>query len=288
MRKLTVMLLVCLMAIGQVWAQERSVAGKVTDEKGDAVVGASVTVKGTNAGTATDAEGRFAITVPANGKTLVISSVGFATQEVAISGSTINVTMKVDEKALTEVVVTGYTREKKSTFAGAASNISGKVIENVPVGSFDQAMQGRAAGVQVQSASGQPGSSANVTIRGISSIAGAFAQPLYVIDGVPMPAFDMSSINSNDFESITVLKDANSAGMYGSRGSQGVIVITTKKGKKGATNFTFRTQFGFTQKANTTNFEMMNTQQIFDYEEKLGLMGQNMTGPGWVYSKKNP
>lgn len=288
MRKLTVMLLVCLMAIGQVWAQERTVAGKVTDEKGDAVVGASVTVKGTKAGTATDAEGRFAITVPANGKILVISSVGFATQELSITGTSMNVSMKADEKSLTEVVVTGYTREKKSTFAGAASNISGKVIENVPVGSFDQAMQGRAAGVQVQSASGQPGASANVTIRGISSIAGAFAQPLYVIDGVPMPAFDMSSINPNDFESLTVLKDANSAGMYGSRGSQGVIVITTKKGKKGATNFTFRSQFGFTQKANTTNFEMMNTQQIFDYEEKLGLMGEAMTGPGWVYSKKNP
>lgn len=288
MRKLTVMLLVCLMAIGQVWAQERTVAGKVTDEKGDAVAGASVTVKGTNAGTATDAEGRFAITVPSNGKTLVISSVGFTTMELPISGNTINVTLKIDEKALTEVVVTGYTKEKKSTFAGAASNISGKVIENVPVGSFDQAMQGRAAGVQVQSGSGQPGSSANVTIRGISSIAGAFAQPLYVIDGVPMPAFDMSSINPNDFESLTILKDANSAGLYGSRGSQGVIVITTKKGKKGATAFSFKTQFGFTEPPTPTNFDLMNTQDMFNYEERLGLMGQGMTGPGWVYSKKNP
>jgi TonB-dependent SusC/RagA subfamily outer membrane receptor len=189
---------------------------------------------------------------------------------------------------LTEVVVTGYTREKKSTFAGAASNISAKVMENQPVGAFDQALQGRAAGVQVQSASGQPGASANVTIRGISSIAAAFSQPLYVIDGVPMPAFDMSSINPNDFESITVLKDANSAGLYGSRGALGVIVITTKKGKKGATNFTFRSQLGFTQPPNATNFDMMNTQEIFAYEEKLGLMGQGMAGPGWVYSKKNP
>jgi|688.fasta_scaffold47362_2 TonB-linked SusC/RagA family outer membrane protein len=288
MRKLTVMLLFCLMAIGQVWAQERTVAGKVTDEKGDPVSGASVTVKGTKVGTATDAEGRFAITVPANGRTLVVSSVGFGTMELPISGTTMNATLKVDEKSLTEVVVTGYTREKKSTFAGAASNISAKVMENQPVGAFDQALQGRAAGVQVQSASGQPGASANVTIRGISSIAAAFSQPLYVIDGVPMPAFDMSSINPNDFESITVLKDANSAGLYGSRGALGVIVITTKKGKKGATNFTFRSQLGFTQPPNATNFDMMNTQEIFAYEEKLGLMGQGMAGPGWVYSKKNP
>ena len=288
MRKLTVMLLVCLMAIGQVWAQERTVAGKVTDEKGDAVAGASVTVKGTNAGTATDAEGRFAINVPANGKTLVISSVGFATQELSISGTTMNVSMKVDEKSLTEVVVTGYTKEKKSTFAGAASILSGKVVENVPVGAFDNALQGRAAGVQVNSGSGQPGTSSSVTIRGISSIAAAGAQPLYVIDGIPMPAFDMSAVNANDFESITVLKDASSAGLYGSRGSLGVIVITTKKGKKGATNFTFRSQLGFTQPPNTTNFDMMNTQQIFAYEEQLGLQGQAMGGPGWVYSKKNP
>lgn len=288
MRKLTVMLLVCLMAIGQVWAQERTVAGKVTDEKGEAVAGASVTVKGTNAGTATDAEGRFAINVPANGKTLVISSVGFATQELSITGTTMNVSMKVDEKSLTEVVVTGYTKEKKSTFAGAASILSGKVVENVPVGAFDNALQGRAAGVQVNSGSGQPGTSSSVTIRGIASIAAAGAQPLYVIDGVPMPAFDMSAVNANDFESITVLKDANSAGLYGSRGSLGVIVITTKKGKKGATNFTFRTQMGFTQPPSTNKFDMMSTQQIFAYEEQLGLQGQNMTGPGWVYSKKNP
>ncbi len=288
MRKLTVMLLCCLMAIGQVWAQERTVAGKVTDESGAPVAGASVTVKGTKAGTATDAEGRFAITVPANGKTLVISSVGFTTQELPITGTTMNVGLKVDEKSLTEVVVTGYTKEKKSTFAGAASVLNGKVVENVPVGAFDNALQGRAAGVQVNSGSGQPGTSSSVTIRGIASIAAAGAQPLYVIDGVPMPAFDMSAVNPNDFESITVLKDANSAGLYGSRGSLGVIVITTKKGKKGATNFTFRTQMGFTQPPSATNFDMMNTQQIFAYEEQLGLQGQAMAGPGWVYSKKNP
>lgn len=288
MRKMTAMLLVCLLAIGQVWAQTRTVTGKVTDEKGNPVASASVTVKGSNQGTATDASGKFQLTVPQNAKTLVISSVGFVNQETSISGNTVSVVLKADDKALTEVIVTGYSREKKGTFAGAASQISAKAIENVPVGSFDQAMQGRAAGVQVQSASGQPGSSANVTIRGISSIAAAFSQPLYVIDGVPMPAFDMASINANDFESINILKDANAAGLYGSRGSNGVIVITTKKGKRGATNMTFRTQFGVTEPPNATNFDIMNTQEILAYEEKLGLMGQAMSGPGWVYSKKNP
>ena len=283
------MLLACLLAIGQTWAQTRTVSGKVTDDKGDPIIGASVTVKGTRVGTSTDQEGKYSIAVPQGGRAIVISSVGFVTQELAIgSSNNLDAMLAVDERSLQEVVVTGYTREKKSTFAGAASVLSGKIVENVPVGAFDQALQGRAAGVQVQSASGQPGSSANVTIRGISSIASAFAQPLYVIDGVPMPSFDMQSINPNDFESITVLKDANSAGLYGSRGSLGVIVITTKKGKKGATNFTFRSQFGITEPPNATNFEMMNTQEALAYEEKLGLMGQNMAGPGWVYSPRNP
>lgn len=297
MRRITLLLIATIMAMGNAWAQERAISGRVTDEKGAAIAGASVSVKGTNQGTITDTEGRFALNVPANAKTIVFSIVGFTTQELPVGNGSLNPILKVDEKALQEVVVTGYTREKKATFAGAAAVISGKVVENVPVGAFDQALQGRAAGVQVNSGSGQPGSSASVTIRGISSIQGANAQPLYIIDGVPMPAFDMQSINANDFESITVLKDANAAALYGARGGLGVIVITTKKGKTGQTNFTLRTNVGITQAPNATNFDMMNTQEIFQYEERMGLRfaalgatpaSNPVTGPGFIYSRNNP
>lgn len=297
MRKLTMMLLVCLLAAAQVWAQTRTVTGTVKDSKGEPIVGASVVVKGTNIGTTTSENGSFSLDVPQSAKTLVFSTVGYASFEQPIGRGKIEAVLQQDDKSLTEVVVTGYTREKKSTFAGSATVLSGKIVENVPVGSFDQALQGRAAGVQVQSASGQPGSSANITIRGISSVQGAFSQPLYVIDGVPMPAFDMSSINPNDFESMTILKDANAAALYGARGGLGVIVINTKRGKSGPTNFSFRSAVGFTQPPNATNFDLMNTQEIFAYEERMGLRfaalgatpaNNPVTGPGFIYSRNNP
>lgn len=287
MRKLTVMLFACLMMVGQVWAQTRTITGTVKDEAGDPIEGASVTVKGSRVGTTTDADGTFSISVPATAKTIVVSSVGFAPMEFPASG-TINALLKPGGDDLQEVIVTGYTREKKSTYVGSSATISGKVIENVPVAAFDQALQGRLPGVQVQSGSGQPGSSANITIRGIGSVQAAFAQPLYVIDGVPMPSFDMASINANDFENITVLKDANATALYGSRGANGVIVITTKRGKAGKPKFSFRSAIGFTQPPNATNFEMMNTEETLAYQEFAGRMGANITTPGWVYSRNNP
>jgi TonB-dependent SusC/RagA subfamily outer membrane receptor len=145
-------------------------------------------------------------------------------------------------------------------------------------------LQGRVPGMLVNSGSGQPGTSATVTIRGIQSIAGAGAQPLYVIDGVPLPAFDMQTINPNDFESITVLKDANSAALYGARGGTGVIVITTKKGKSGPTNLTYRTQYGITQAPDFSRLNLMNTAEMFAYEEREKFANT----PGWTYSPNNP
>ncbi len=288
MRKLTVMLLACLMIIGQVWAQTRTVTGTVKDEQGAPIAGASVTVKGTEIGTTTDADGKYSLSVPANARTIVISTVGYASQEFSANSANIAATLKTDENALTEVVVTGYGKEKKANFVGSSASISGKVIENVPVGSFDQALQGRLAGVQVQSGSGQPGASANITIRGIGSVQAAFAQPLFIIDGVPLPSFDMQSINANDYESVTVLKDASATALYGSRGANGVIVITTKRGKSGKPRFSFRSAIGFTAPPNATNFEMMNTEETLALQEVGGLAGANITTPGWVYSSRNP
>lgn len=290
MRKLVSITLVLLMCTLHLFAQEKTVTGKVTDEKdGTALPGVSVTVKGTTVGTVTGADGTYRLAVPSNARTLVFSFVNFESIEMSIGNkSSINVGLTSNEKNLQEVIVTGYSREKKSQFAGAATTISAKAVETVPVGAFDQALQGRAPGMLVNSGSGQPGNSASIRIRGVQSIAGAGAQPLFVIDGVPMPSFDMQTINANDFESITVLRDAGAAAIYGARGGTGVIVITTKRGKAGQANFTYRAQVGFTQPPNPNKFNMMNTKEILQYEERLGLAGVGSTGPGWVYSKLNP
>ena len=289
MRKFLCFALGMVMLSAQLLAQDRSIAGKIMDESGQPVVGASITVKGTRLGTYTDANGNFALTVPATARTLVITSVGHAAQEVSLGNlTTFNVTMRQEAAVIEEVVVTGYTRERKSNFAGAATVLGGKVVETTPVGAFDQALQGRAPGVQINSGSGQPGTSAQIWIRGPQSIQAAFASPLFVIDGVPMPAFDMQTINPNDFESITVLKDASAAALYGARGGVGVIVITTKKGRAGATSFQFRTQMGFTQKPDFDRVNLMNTAEMLQYEEMIGVAGAPTSTPGWVYSPLNP
>lgn len=291
MRKFITILLGIVLVYVQLFAQQRIITGKVIDENGNPLANASIIIKGSSVGTTTNAEGNYSITVPSSARILVLSSVGFTPQDIIIgTRTTINSSLKSSDKSLEEVVVTtGYSREKKSQFTGAATVLRGsKTVEEVPVGSFDQALQGRAPGLLVNSGTGQPGSSANLTIRGIQSISGAGVQPLYIVDGVPLPANDMQTMNPNDFETITILKDAGAAALYGSRGGLGVIVITTKKGKAGATNFSYRFQSGFTQAPNTTNFDLMSTSEILQYEERLGLQGAPTTTPGWTYSKENP
>lgn len=289
MRKLSLLLGVIVLCL-QVIAQQRVITGKVLDDKGVPVPNASVVIKGTTIGTTTKVDGSYSIGAPANAKILVISSIGLSSEEVSIGNRTnIVASLKAGDKTLEEVVFTGYASAKKSQFTGSAVVLSAaKTVAEVPVGAFDQAFQGRAAGVLVNSGSGQPGTSANITIRGIQSISGAGVQPLYIIDGVPLPASDMQTINPNDFETITILKDAGAAALYGARGGLGVIVITTKKGKAGQTNITYRSQVGFTQAPNTTNFDLMNTKEILQYEERLGLQGAGTNTPGWIYSKNNP
>jgi len=264
-------------------AQNRTITGKVTDDKGSPIAG--VTVTAGKAGTSTNSLGDFSITVDQSVRQLSFTSVGYtAVSRELGNASNLEVKLVPEDKNLTEVVVTGYTRESKTKFTGAASLISAKSIETVPVGSFDQAMQGRAAGLQINSGSGQPGANAQVWIRGVQSITGAFAQPLYVVDGIPLAAGAFQTLNPNDFESITVLKDASAAALYGSRAGTGVIVITTKKGKRGETNIQYRTQFGFTQKPQATNFDIMNGREILTYEERIKANGT----PGWTYGKTNP
>ncbi|MES2646643.1 MAG: SusC/RagA family TonB-linked outer membrane protein [Bacteroidota bacterium] len=294
MRKTFLLTLFLCMSIVQLLAQTRTVKGTIRDESGKPVSSASIMVKGTKTGSMSNENGLFSIDVPLGGKSLVVSGIGLVSKDVVIPASnTVSVVMALSTNIIDEVVVTGYTRQKKANFGGAATVISAKVVETVPVGSFDQALQGRVPGMLVNSSSGQPGTSATVTIRGIQSISGAGAQPLYVLDGIPISAGDFQTLNPNDFETFTILKDANSTALYGARGGTGVIVITTKKGKAGKTKFTFRSQLGYTMAPDFSRLNMMNSSEILEYEERLGLIlspvaGNNPNNPGWIYSKKNP
>jgi TonB-linked SusC/RagA family outer membrane protein len=268
----------------QVLAQgSKKISGKIVDQKTKQGLG-GVTVNAGKVNALSDANGNYQINVT-DQKSVNFSIIGYAKLSRTIgAATTINVELASVEAVLEEVVITGYARENKSKFAGAVTTISGKTVNDVPVGSFDQAFQGRVPGMLVNSGSGQPGSSAQVTIRGIKSIQGAGAQPLYVLDGVPIPAFDMQTINPDDFESITVLKDATAAAIYGARGGTGVIVITSKRGKAGKNVVTYKTQYGITQRPSFDRMDLMSTREMLTYEEREKIVGT----PGWNWSANNP
>jgi TonB-linked SusC/RagA family outer membrane protein len=249
---------VCLLVTGfsALWAQSGQVSGVVT-ENGQPLIGASVTVKGTTSAVLTDADGRYTISVPENA-TLVFSFVGLKTQEVAVgSRSIVNVTMVAEATQLEDVVIVAYGTAKKGTYTGAASVVSStEKLKDIPVTSFENALQGAAAGVRVGTPNGQPGAQVQVRIRGIGSINASNA-PLYVIDGIPSNSGDfslfgdyggsmgmMGSLNPSDIENITILKDAAATSLYGSRGANGVILVTTKKGKQGL-KINFKGSWGF-------------------------------------------
>lgn len=202
------------------------IEGMVTGPEGDPLPGVTVQVKGANTGTVTDAEGKYALDVPENG-TLVFSSVGFKTQEIAVNGkSTINVKMGESSRELNELVVTGYTSQRKKNLTGSITPLKGSDLNVSPMGNIQKQLQGKVSGVHI-TASGEPGSDSKVRIRGFGSFTSN--DPLYVVDGVPTT--DISNIPSEDIENISILKDASSASIYGARAFAGVILITTKKGK---------------------------------------------------------
>ena len=227
----------CLFIFLQANAQEIDVSGVVTSETGETIVGANVVVEGTTTGTVTGLDGKYSITVPDKDATLNFSFVGYLTEKIVIGGrSTINVVLIPDIKSLDEVVVVGYGVQKKSDLTGAVATVSGDNINQLPVVSVDQALQGRAAGVSIAQNSGIPGGAVSIQIRGISSINGT--EPLVIVDGVRA---SLSGINASDIESVEVLKDASSAAIYGASGGNGVILVNTKKGKSGklVTNFNY-------------------------------------------------
>ncbi|CAG5069026.1 TonB-dependent receptor P3 [Dyadobacter sp. CECT 9623] len=232
---------------------KRQVSGKISDENNQPLPGVSVVIKGTQTGTTTNVEGVFQLNVESDDAVLVLSFVGYVTKEVPVgSQSAINVTMAPEDQSLQEVVVVGYGQVKKSDLTGSVSTIPVDEIKKVAVTSMDQALQGRAAGVQITQNSGAPGGATTIRIRGGNSIQGD-NEPLYVIDGIPFKNdvsnsgsnFNvLSTLNPSDIESMTILKDASSTAIYGSRGANGVVIITTKRGKAGRSTVTLDAFYG--------------------------------------------
>lgn len=226
MKKILTLMFLAAMSIGLF--AEKQVSGVVVYENGEPVIGASIQAKGTTQGTISDYDGKFEMEVPESVKTLVISYVGMTTKEVA-AGQNLKITMSENSEVIQEVVVTGYGTVAKGAYAGSAQAVKAEDIEKKNPSDITKALAGEVAGVQVVTSSGQPGTVSTIRIRGIGSISASSA-PLYVVDGIPLDAGSISSIDPNDIASTTILKDATATSLYGSRGANGVVLITTKKG----------------------------------------------------------
>ncbi|WP_045687911.1 SusC/RagA family TonB-linked outer membrane protein [Hymenobacter sp. AT01-02] len=269
-----------------------SVSGRVVDEKGAGLPGVNVVVKGSSVGTQTDIDGRFTLTAPDNG-TLVFSFVGYTAQEVAINSQTsLNVALAPDNRALSEVVVVGYLTEDRQNVTSAVSSLNVSEAQKAPVATATQALQGRVSGVQV-TGSGGPGDAPIVNIRGIGTLGNAGSGPLYVIDGLWTD--NIRDLNPNDIETLNILKDASSTAVYGSRGANGVVQITTKKGRAGAPSISFNGYRGVDQvykRYNLTNASEWADRAVTAYTN-AGLdplnNGQNslagaVKGPGGAFN----
>lgn len=286
-KKLLMSFIFLLCLTFEVSAQDKTISGKVTSsEDGSALPGVSVSVKGSTRGTVTGADGNYKIGVPANA-TINFSFVGFKRSSIAVGSKTVvDVVLSSDASEIEEVVVVGYGGAlAKRDFTGSISKVSGKDIENAPVQSFDRALQGRAAGVQITSANGVPGGAVQVRIRGVGSIS-AGTTPLYIVDGVQLNSSNSSNftssnplnfLNPNDIESIEILKDAAAASIYGSQAANGVILVTTKRGKSGKTSITFNYNYGITEKFKQLN--VLNTQDWINVRTEAILNQNKVSNP---------
>ncbi len=245
-RKLFLLGVCWLGSLTALLAQDRRLSGRVTDESGVGVPGATVRVNGTQTGTSSDGQGAFSLSVPASARALTVSSVGMITQEVSLSGGQTNLTITLanDTKALDEVVVVGYGTQRKSDLTGAVASVKAEQLTQIATTNVVQALQGRVAGVDVTAQSGKPGAGMRIRIRGVGTINNS--DPLYVVDG--FQTGDISFLAPTDIESMEILKDASATAIYGSRGANGVVLITTKRGKAGEPKFSLQT-FVATQEA---------------------------------------
>lgn len=253
-----------------------NISGQVTDENNEGLPGVNVLVKNTTVGTVTDIEGKFRLNAPEDASTLVFSSVGYETQEVNINGrSTINISMVPNVQALSEVVVVGYGTQKKSDLTGSISSVEPEEITRLSERRLEQALQGRAAGVQVMRSEGNPGASAAINIRGAGSIGDT--QPLWIVDGVPMDPGNF--FNLNDVESIEILKDASASAIYGARAAHGVILVTTKRGSEGRVRVNFNAQVG--QRNPRPLPDMLDTQGFVDRSSVARINAGQDPEPAW-------
>lgn len=272
-----------IFSVSVVFAQ-RKVSGKITDAaNGDALPGASITVKGTSTGATADASGNYSISVP-NSATLVVSFLGYAQKEITVGNqSTINISLDPDAQSLQEVVVTGYQQLRKRDITGAVTVVEAEGLKSIKSSSFTQNLAGRAAGVTISS-SGSPGDATNVRVRGIGSFTSN--DPLYVIDGVPVQDQYQNTINPDDIESIQVLKDASTASIYGSRASNGVIVITTKRGKAGKTKVSYNGAFGLVNPVKGYD-KILNTSSSYYAEAMKRKFSTDASNTPWYAKDPN-
>ena len=273
MKKALLTYFMVILAWSATIAQDREVSGRVTAaDDGSPLPGVNVVLKGTSIGAVTDVDGRYKLSVPSSGAALVFSFIGYLNQETEVSTrSVIDIQMETDVTQLSEVVVVGYGTQLKQDLTGNVVKVGGDVIQNLPVTTFEQAMQGRASGVLITSQNGKVGQGINIRIRGSSSIS-AGNEPLYVVDGMIINADNLSDngaatnaladLNFNDIQSIEILKDASAAAIYGSRGANGVVMITTKRGKAGKTNFSANFQYGSSKP--TGHREWLNSEQYIE------------------------
>jgi TonB-dependent starch-binding outer membrane protein SusC len=252
-----------------------TVQGKVTDEKGEGIPGVSIVLKGTTTGTTTDVEGNYTLTVPDGSGTLLFSYIGYVSEEILIGNqTTINVKLLPDIKSLSEIVVIGYGTREKKDLTGSVSEVTSQQIRDLPVTSIDQKLVGQIPGVQISASTGAPGGGTDIKIRGAGSI-GAGNNPLYVVDGFAISNTSgqtynpLNVISPDDIESVTVLKDASSTAIYGSRGSNGVIVITTKKGKKGPPVVSLNAYFGVQQVPQKGRPQVLNGTEYAQFRREM-------------------
>jgi TonB-linked SusC/RagA family outer membrane protein len=284
MKKILMLFALFLIAGTLAMAQTVQISGTVTSsEDGTPLPGVTIFVKGTTLGTLTAPDGKYVLTVPVKNNLLVFSYIGFKTQEIDISGkTTVNAVLVQDLFKVDEVVVVAYGTQQKRDLAGAVASVKGDAIKSIPVQSFDQALQGKAAGVAITLPNGVLNNPPVIRIRGYNSISGS-SFPLVVVDGVPIATGSfgvtastnaLSDINPSDIASMDILKDASATALYGSRAANGVILITTKHGSGGKTKVTYDGYVGYTEPYNI--FKVMNAQQYIDEKNAARV---NMLGP---------
>ena len=279
MKKAVKKLILALASLGiclSLSAQTTNISGTVTDEKGEPLIGVGVLVEGTTLGTVTDLDGHYTLDVPADAVNLVFSFIGLSDQTVAIAGrTTIDVVLKEDTTFLDEVVVVGYAVVKRRDLLGSVSSVGGEKLAEQPVNSVSQALSGRMAGVSVVTTEGDPDADIKIRVRGGGSIT-QDNSPLYIVDGFPVES--INDIPSSEIQSIDILKDAFSTAIYGSRGANGVVIVTTKSAEKGQKiSVKLNTYFGQKKMAHKSAINVMDSENFVKFQYELGSLRNNLS-----------